>query len=162
MPSAYHPQTNGLDERTNQTLVKAIVKLSSSTQDWDLNIEAALYAYRISRHDSSKYSPFFLLYNCHPRKAIDHELATAKAAPQTQDAVPSPDDREEIIQELLELRQQYQERARTNIKKAQDKQKEYYDAKHDCKHVSIQSDVHIIIIIIHVLRILNYNYTSTP
>ena len=46
--SEYHFQTNGLDERTNQTLVKSLIKLSSSTTDWDLNIEVALYAYRIS------------------------------------------------------------------------------------------------------------------
>ena len=38
--SAYHPQTNGLDERTNHTLVRSLMKLSSSQADWDLNIDA--------------------------------------------------------------------------------------------------------------------------
>lgn len=138
--SPYHPQTNGLDERTNQTLVKSLVKLSSSTEDWDIHIEAALYAYRISRHDSSRYSPFFLLYNRYPRKAIDYELATTKSETQSPDDVPSPEEREDIIQKLLELRGHYHERARTNIKKAQEKQKEHYDAKHDCHHVSMHTD----------------------
>lgn len=78
--SAYHPQTNGLDERTNQTLVRTLKKLTSAEEDWDQHIEAALYAYHISVHDSSRFSPFFLMYNRHPRKAIDFELATASSS----------------------------------------------------------------------------------
>ena len=31
--SAYHPQTNGLDERINQTVTKAIVKYGNPDQD---------------------------------------------------------------------------------------------------------------------------------
>ena len=47
--SAYHPQTNGLDERFNQTLVNTLKKvIDSSTDDWDQHLSAALYAYRIS------------------------------------------------------------------------------------------------------------------
>ena len=74
--SPYHPQTNGLDERTNQTLVHSLTMLSSTKEDWDQCIEAALYAYRIWSQNSTRFSPFFLLYNRHPRKAIDHELGT--------------------------------------------------------------------------------------
>ena len=34
--SAYHPETNGLDERMNQTVTKAIVKyLNPEQDDWD-------------------------------------------------------------------------------------------------------------------------------
>ena len=48
--SAYHPQTNGLDERFNQTLVNTLKKvIDSSTDDWDQHLSAALYAYRISK-----------------------------------------------------------------------------------------------------------------
>ena len=135
--SAYHPQTNGLNERTNQTLVKSFIKLSSSTTDWDLIIEVALYAYRISKQDSSGYRPFFLLYNCHHRKAIDHKLSSR--APENDfeiDTMLSPQDREDIINTLSDLRQHYQDRARTNIQRAQEKQKKYYDAKYNSHHVS--------------------------
>ena len=135
--SAYHPQTNGLDEQTNQTLVKSLIKLSSSTTDWDLNIEVSLYAYRISKQDSSGYSPFFLLYNRHPRKAIDHELSSRAPENESEiDTMPSPQDREDIINTLSDLRQHYQDRARTNIQKAQERQKKYYDAKYNSHHVS--------------------------
>ena len=49
--SAYHPQTNGLDEHFNQTLVNTLKKvIDSSTDDWDQHLSAALYAYRISKN----------------------------------------------------------------------------------------------------------------
>ena len=68
--SAFHPQTNGLDERLNQTLVTTLKKVvDARSNDWDEHISAALYEYRISRQASSKFSPFFLMYNRQPRKA---------------------------------------------------------------------------------------------
>ena len=59
--SPYHPQTNGLDERTNQTLIRTLKKLTTTEEDWDQYIDAALYAYRISVQGSSRFSPFFLI-----------------------------------------------------------------------------------------------------
>ena len=55
--SAYHPETNG---RLNQTLVATLKKVVDvcSNNDWDEHISAALYAYRISKQASSKFSPF--------------------------------------------------------------------------------------------------------
>ena len=53
--SAYHPQTNGLDERMNQTLVRSLIKLTSTCQEqWDIYIDSVLYSYRNSRQDLSK------------------------------------------------------------------------------------------------------------
>ena len=131
--SAYHPQTNGLDERTNQTLVRALVKQCSANQrDWDLHIDSTLYAYRIARQDSSKFSPYFLMYNRHPRKAIDHEICSGEDSVQVSNA----DEKEAMIRDLVGLREQYKSKATENIDKAQDRQKKYYDAKHDSHHVS--------------------------
>eukprot|EP00731_Ephydatia_muelleri_P013470 Em0007g780a len=73
--SPYHPQTNGLDERTNQTLTRALIKFSEAKENWDESIDAALYAYRIAKQDSSQFSPFFIMYNRNPRMAIDHEFS---------------------------------------------------------------------------------------
>ena len=58
--SAYHPQTNGLDERMNQTLTKAIVKYINTEQDdWDEHIESILFSYRTSVHASTKFTTFY-------------------------------------------------------------------------------------------------------
>ena len=45
--AAYHPQTNGLDERFNQTLVNALTKMTAEKPDeWDQYIDPILFAYR--------------------------------------------------------------------------------------------------------------------
>ena len=136
--SPYHPQTNGLDERT---LVHTLTKLTTSHDEWDQCIDAALYAYCIGIQDSSRFSPFFLLYNRHPRKAIDYELKTAmdSEGTATEHSSSHTDTFEETMQKLLDVREQYHQRAHCNIRVAQKRQKMYYDAKHDSNHVSIRA-----------------------
>ncbi len=129
--SAYHPQTNGLDERTNQTLVRTLKKLTTTGKDWDQYIDAALYAYRISIQDSSRYSPFFLMYNRNPRKAIDFELAMEE----DNTKLISDQVIEKTIEKLVYVRRKYHENAHNNIRAAQERQKHYFDAKHDTHHV---------------------------
>ena len=128
--SPYHPQT---DERTYQTLVQSLRKLISMEKDWDQYIDAALYAYRISVQNSTRFSPFMLLYNRHPRKALDFELSTAENSEPL-------DKKDEFIDEtamekLLYIRRKYHEKAHSNIHEAQERQKFYFDAKNDTHHV---------------------------
>ena len=67
--SAYHPQSNGLDERLNQTLTRALVKFVNDNQDdWDAHIKSILYAYRTSKNDSTKFTPFELMFGRYPSR----------------------------------------------------------------------------------------------
>ena len=58
--SAYHPQTNGLDERTNQTQKVRMAKLVNEHQDdWDEYLEEIAFSIRTQKEATTKYSPFF-------------------------------------------------------------------------------------------------------
>jgi hypothetical protein len=57
----YHPQSNGMVERMNQTLAKSLAKTCQG-KDWDLNIDQCLLGARTAKHDTTRYSPAELLY----------------------------------------------------------------------------------------------------
>ena len=70
--SAYHPQSNGLDERFNQTLQRQLLKYVNDEQtDWDLHLDAVLFLYRVSRQDLTKTSPFLLVYGRQPKLPVE-------------------------------------------------------------------------------------------
>lgn len=74
--SAYHPQTNGLDERTNQTLKTRLSKLTSDTQDdWDEYLEEVAFSLRTQKQKTTKYSPFFLMFGRAPRTPLEVPLS---------------------------------------------------------------------------------------
>lgn len=63
MTAAYHPQTNGLDEKTNHNIKRALTKLVNDKQDnWDIYLDATLFSLRSKVQTTTKSSPFALMY----------------------------------------------------------------------------------------------------
>lgn len=59
----YHPQSNGLVERFNGTLKQMLKRLcQDQPKDWDRFIPAVLFAYRDVPQESTRFSPFEMLY----------------------------------------------------------------------------------------------------
>ena len=118
--TAYHPQTDGLVERFNRTLTDMLAKtVDKSGRDWDRHLPHMLFAYQVSPQESTRESPFFLLYG------RDAQLPTEAALthPKTRYQVDLDDYKTELVGSLS----QAWELARAQVKKAQQKQKKYYD-----------------------------------
>ena len=61
--SAYHPQSNGLVERFNQTLQRTLLKqVNLGQNNWDVHLDGALFAYRTSVQKSTKFTPFEMMF----------------------------------------------------------------------------------------------------
>ena len=62
--SVYHPQSNAKVERFHITLHDILTKMVAGDQQaWDLCLNQTLAAIRFNVSESSKFSPFYLLYN---------------------------------------------------------------------------------------------------
>ena len=68
----YSPQSNGQCERHNATLVPNLVALSNrSRTDWDRQLGPTTFNYNTSRHDTTGFSPFELMFARLPRLMFD-------------------------------------------------------------------------------------------
>ena len=63
MTSAYHPQTNGLVEKFNHTVQSCLLKMVNEHQNnWDDFLDPILFAIRTSKHKSTGYTPFEMMF----------------------------------------------------------------------------------------------------
>ncbi|CAF5047213.1 unnamed protein product [Rotaria sp. Silwood1] len=70
--TSYHPKANGQCERHNATLVPNLVALSNqSRSNWDDKLVATTFNYNATRHDSTGYTPFELMFARQPRFVAD-------------------------------------------------------------------------------------------
>ena len=119
--TSFHPQTNGLTERFNHTLcVMLSMYVHDNQGDWDLYLPYVQYAYSITPHTSTKYSPFELLYTYTPRPL--NGLHSATIAPEILSQLNQTD-----FAALKYKIQTVHEDVRVHLKRASETQKGYYD-----------------------------------
>ena len=64
----YHPQGNGCVERMNSTLLSMLRTLPEDRKSkWHEYINKMLFAYNCTQHDSTSYSPYFLMFGREPK-----------------------------------------------------------------------------------------------
>ena len=121
----YHPQTDGLVERFNQTLKNMLRKfVAENAKDWDRWLPYLLFAYREVPQASTGFSPFELLFGRPVRGPLD-VLKEVWEGPQTAET-------QSVLAHVLKMREkmeQMTELVRANMEKSQTRQKTWYDQK---------------------------------
>ena len=122
--SPYHPETDGLVERYNQTLKSMLRKAVTETgKDWDKMIPYLLFAYREVPQASTGFSPFELLYGRDVRGPLDVLRDTWESGTASDENVIS------YVMSTREKLSQMAEIVKENLTKAQLHQKTWYDKR---------------------------------
>ncbi len=110
-------------ERFNQTLLKMLGTLENSQKsDWKSHVPTLVHAYNCTVHDSTGYSPYFLMFGHHPRLAIDAFLGLNPAIDET-----TTGHEAEYVRKLRSRLDQAYDKARHAAKRSSMKQKTCYD-----------------------------------
>eukprot|EP00731_Ephydatia_muelleri_P029956 Em0021g479a len=68
----YHPQSDGMIERFNRTLLSMLKRATiDAERDWDLKLPCLMMAYRTSIHETTKATPFSLMFGREVQLPID-------------------------------------------------------------------------------------------
>ena len=119
--SAYHPEEDGKIERFNRTVVSMLSNYVSDNQrDWDRHLPQVMMAYRSSKHESTKYPPFFMMFGRDVKLPIDVMFGRAPGQPQ---------ETVEYTRGLKDSLEAAHNKARTHLQAAQKRQKDYYDRR---------------------------------
>lgn len=114
--TSYHAATNGLTERFNGTLTTSLsLYVSSTHKDWDDFIDLITFAYNTSVQETTKSTPFMLIYGREATLPIDVSLLQG---------LEISEDAAEVVRRLNEARRLVVDR----VKKAQEKQKARFDS----------------------------------
>ena len=128
--TTYHPETNGLVERQNRTLVSILrVYWSRYMDDWDRHLPQVMGAYNSTEHSTTGIKPHMMLTG--HKKALPLTFfypiyEGKKTAPQT------------YVRDVIRNQQDLNDLCRRNTQQAQIRQKRRFDKK-DCRCKSLLS-----------------------
>ena len=117
----YHPMGNGVTERFNRTLLAMLGTLTEEKKsDWKSHIPFLVHSYNATRHESTGYTPFYLMFGREPRLPIDTVFGLKMEEPKADG---------EYADKLRERLKYAYELASAKNRKSSRKQKKNYDTK---------------------------------
>ena len=79
--TAYHPESNAVNERTNHTLLNLLAKTTDThQQNWSGLLLYVMLAYLTSVYESTGYTPFFLVSGHEVALPFDLQFSNPKEA----------------------------------------------------------------------------------
>ena len=118
----YHPQSDGLVERFNRTLLNM---LSTAVNDqpfqWEQNLRRLCFAYNTSVHPTTGFTPFSLMFGRQARMPLDIVLGAAPS--------PSATTAPEYVADLQSSLTTAYEHVRNRMGQQLQQQKTHYDSK---------------------------------
>ena len=116
----YHPESDGLVERFNRTLLMMLAMFAGENRDdWDDILPAVMMAYRSTVHESTGYSPYRLMFGEECTLPIDVGLPSQE--PDLPDPITSP--------HAIWVRDALEDRRCRHLGQAVRRQKRLYDKR---------------------------------
>ena len=85
----YHPESDGMVERFNRTLLMMLAMFAGKNRDdWDDLLQAVMMAYRSSVHESTGFSPYRLMFG--EECTLPMDIGLPKEQLDTTDPITSP------------------------------------------------------------------------
>ena len=82
----YYPQSNGQAESTNRALIRILARtVEDVPQEWSEYLPLALWAYRVTKHGTTKASPFSLVYGAEATLPTEVMIPSARMIAQNEE-----------------------------------------------------------------------------
>ena len=102
--------------------------VNEQKENWDMYLDTCTFAYNSSRHESTLYTPFEVMFG---RKAvIPVELDIVQPTRVHHSLDKASYSEQQSIESLFSSRKELLQKVKSNILRAQKKQQEHYDKKH--------------------------------
>jgi transposase InsO family protein len=132
--SPYRPQTNGATERLHRTINQMLAKcIAHNQRDWDQRLPFVMAAYRASVHESTGYSPNYLILGREVYAPLDVVLGVPE---EEETQWRSTDD---FVAERQRICRESYTCARDTLQKCAQRRKVYYDVRVKPKTFSVGS-----------------------